>query len=163
MSEEQKNVESQEEKVQKCHKYMGPTLFNLTWDYIDKGENRTPEDELMMIHATHASALHWRLNRDSKPENFARGEWQVSRVYALLGRAKESMYHAELCLEICKENGIGDWDIAFAYEACARAAMVAKAPDTMEKYLKLAREATALVKDKGDREMVEGDIESIKL
>ena len=35
------------------------------------------------------------------------------------------MWHARRCLAICEEHGIADWDIAFAWEAIARAASVA--------------------------------------
>ena len=38
--------------------------------------------------------------------NLARGEWQVSRVYVLLGRAETAIWHARRCLEHCEEAGI---------------------------------------------------------
>jgi hypothetical protein len=37
-----------------------------------------------------------------------------ARVYSVLGRRESALYHAKLCLEICQENDIGDFDIAFA-------------------------------------------------
>ena len=45
-------------------------------------------------------------------------------VLARLRRAPPSgagLHHARRVLEICEEHGIGDWDLAFAYEALARA------------------------------------------
>ena len=55
------------------------------------------------------------------PQNAARSQWQISRVNAVLGRGEAALYHAERCFELCTENAIGDWDLASAYEALARA------------------------------------------
>jgi hypothetical protein len=54
-------------------------------------------------------------------ENLARGEWLCSRVYSVLGRAEAALWHAQRCLDHCEAAGIGDWDLAYAYEALARA------------------------------------------
>ena len=156
-----KNQKEQKEKIEKCNKYFGPALFNLTWDLIEKGEKRTPEDELMMIHTAHASAWHWR--QVGTPLNFARSQWQLSRVYSILGRTKEAMYHAELSLELCKDNGIGGFDLAFAYEALARASSTVNALETTERYLKLARKASDDIAKKGDRDYFLSELETIKL
>lgn len=160
MSDEQKDKE-QKEKIEKCNKYFGPTLFNQTWDLIDKGDKRTLQDELMMIHSAHASAWHWR--QVGAPLNFARSEWQISRVYSILGRTKEAMYHAELSLELCTENGFGDFDLAFAYEALARASATAGAKETTEKYLKLARDASEDIAKKGDKDYFLSELNNIKI
>ena len=43
------------------------------------------------------------------------------------------MWHAQRCLECCESAGIGDWDLAYAYEALARAhAVSARASGRME-------------------------------
>ena len=39
-----------------------------------------------MIHAAHASRYHW--SQVGTKANLARGEWQVSRVYTVLGRVR---------------------------------------------------------------------------
>jgi hypothetical protein len=106
------------------HRRLGTELFNFTWTLLEKPD-RTPPEIDTMIHAAHAARYHWIEAADSTPANLARGEWQCSRVYAVLRRAEPSLWHARRCLEICRENGIGDWDIAFAYEALARASRVA--------------------------------------
>src|ERR1700758_5319635 len=94
------------------------TYFNAVWSLMEK-ENRTTEDDDLMLHMAHASRYHW--GEVGAPENVARGEWQGSRVYAVLNRGEPCLYHAHRALEVCVANGIGDWDIAFAYEALARA------------------------------------------
>ena len=44
--------------TQEEHKKLGIDLFNATWDLIDRND-RTPAQNLEMIHAAHASAYHW--------------------------------------------------------------------------------------------------------
>ncbi len=102
-----------------------------------------------MVHAAHASRYHW--GEVGQPANLARGEWQCSRVYAVLGRGEPALHHARRCLEICQEHGIGDWDVAFAYEALARASRVAGDLDRRERYAALAREAGQQIKENEDR------------
>ena len=98
---------------------LGKALFNATWTLLEK-EDRTQEDDDTMLHMAHASRHHWGA---SKPPaaNIARGEWQCSRVYAVLGRPEPCLHHAQRVLDICQANGIGDFDLAFAYEALAAA------------------------------------------
>ena len=93
-------------------------LFNETWDLLDKQE-RTTEDDAMMLHKAHTSCYLWK--SANSPVNDARGEWQVSRVYRTLGYGKVALLHATRSLEICQKHGVGDFDLAFGYEAVARA------------------------------------------
>ncbi|MBA3365103.1 MAG: hypothetical protein H0U03_04865, partial [Actinobacteria bacterium] len=54
-------------------------LFNFVWTLLEKAD-RTGEEDDTMLHAAHASRFHW--GEVGAPVNLARGEWQVSRVYA---------------------------------------------------------------------------------
>jgi hypothetical protein len=112
-----------------------------------------------MIHAAHASRYHW--SKAGTAVNFARGDWQISRVYALVGRSEPALYHAQRCLELCQANGIGDFDLAYAYEALARSYKVAGDEENRQKYLELAKEATKMVAEEDDRQLVESDLASI--
>lgn len=103
-----------------------------------------------MIHMAHASRYHW--SRVGTPVNEAIGEWQVSHVYAVLGRPEPAMYHAERCLGICKANDIGDFALAFAYEALARAAAVAGRPMDLRRNLLAAERAGRRIHEDEDRE-----------
>ena len=94
----------------------GVDLFNEAWRLME-----SREDDDRLLHVTHASRYHWGEAEECKPENLARGEWQISRVYTVLGRPEPAIWHARRCLEHCEANGIGDWDLAYAYEALARA------------------------------------------
>jgi hypothetical protein len=134
------------------------SLFNETWRLM-KLERRKREQDDDMIHTAHVSAHRWR--QGGKPENFARSEWQCSRVYAVLGRGEPALWHARRCLEMCEEHGIGDWDLAFAYEALARAQAVAGSGDEMRRYVALAREAGERIAEDDDRELLFADLATI--
>ena len=134
--------------IDECHKKFAVDLFNVTWSFLDK-EDRTKEEDDKMIHAAHASRFHW--GEIGKPLQFERGEWQISRVYAVLNRPQPALYHAKRCLEICEQNNIGDFDIAFAYEAMARAYALAGNKTQREKYIQLAEIAGQKIKKKEDK------------
>ncbi len=151
MTEEKKYSEEE-------HKKFAVGLFNLTWSLMDK-KNRTKEEDDKMVHAAHASRFHW--GEIGKPEHFERGEWQISRVYSVLNRPQLALYHAKRCLEICKENNIGDWDIAFAYEAIARAYAVAGKKTESAKYIQLAKEAGEKIKEKEDKDIFLSEIKTV--
>lgn len=136
------------------HRQLGVELFNDVWTLLKS--DRTPADDDEMVHAAHASRFHW--GKVGTAENLGRGEWQISRVYSVLGRAEPALYHARRYLEICEQNGIGDWDLAFAYEALARASRVAGDEEAVRGYVRKAREAGEQIAEQDDRELFESDI-----
>jgi hypothetical protein len=143
------------------HRAIGIDLFNRTWDLMGK-QDRTVEDDDAMLHMAHASAHHWRAEGSgATANNLARSEWQVSRVYTVLGRAEPAGYHARRCLEICRANDIGDWDLAYAYEALARAASVAGDAAAASSWASQAHRATADIAEDEDREAVLADLATI--
>ena len=131
------------------HSQLAVDLFNATWQLLDKTD-RSPDDINTMIHTAHASAYHWL--QVGEPVNFARSHWQISRVYAVANQPEAALYHARLLLEICLEEGIGDFDLAFAYEALARAYSVARNHSLAQENIKLAQEAGQLIKEEDDRQ-----------
>ncbi len=137
------------------HRRLGVDLFNHTWTLLEKPD-RTPSEDDELLHATHASAYHW--SRVGAPENLARAEWQVSRVNAVLARGEAALHHAQRCLDHCLEHGIGDWDLAYAYEALARAHKVAGDEAEYRRNLELAREAGTRIAEEDDREHLAQDL-----
>jgi DNA-binding transcriptional MerR regulator len=133
-------------------------LFNGVWRLMEK-EDRSIEDDDRMLHMAHASRYHW--GQVGTAANLARGEWQVSRVYTVLGRGEPALHHARRVLEICRANAIGDWDLAFAYEALARASAVAGDKDQARAFTELALAAAEDIAEDEDRELVMTDLESI--
>lgn len=143
------------------HRAIGIDLFNRVWELMEK-QDRTVEEDDAMLHMAHASAHHWRAEgTGATAANLARSEWQVSRVYTVLGRGEPAGYHARRCLEICQANGIGDWDLAFAYEALARAASVAGDSTAADGWASAARRAAADIAEDEDREAVLTDLATI--
>ena len=135
-------------------------LFNYTWTLLENPD-RTPEQDDEMLHAAHASRYHWGEVPDHAAVNLARGEWQCSRVYAVLGRAEPALWHAGRCLEINEAAGSADWDIASAYEAMARASMVAGDLEGVTAWKAKAVSALDDITDPDDREIIEGDIATL--
>jgi len=94
-------------------------LFNYTWTLLENPD-RTREQDDEMLNAAHASRYHW--GEVGEAVNLSRGEWQVSRVYSVLGRGEPALYHARRCVEINEANDTReDWELGSAYEAMARA------------------------------------------
>jgi hypothetical protein len=111
-----------DEPIELDHRRIGIDLFNGTWELIETPDRSRADDD-RMLHMAHASRHHWGFV--ATPAHLARGEWLCSRVYALLGRPEPCRHHAQRVLELCTENGLTDWDLAFAHEALARAHAVA--------------------------------------
>lgn len=137
---------------------LAAALFNRVWTLLEQ-ENRTEAEDAEMLHAAHASAYHWM--QVGQPVNRARGEWQCSRVYAVLGLAGPALFHASKVLDICQREGIADFDLAFAYEALARATALGGDTSEARRWAELARAACEQVAQDDDREIVIADLETL--
>jgi DNA-binding transcriptional MerR regulator len=133
-------------------------LFNGVWALMQT-EERTVEQDDRMLHMAHASRYHW--EQAGTAANLARGEWQCSRVYAVLRRPEPCLHHARRVLEICEQHGIGDWDLAFAHEALARAHAVAGDFQSAANALSQARVAAEQIADPEDRALLLADLATI--
>ena len=76
---------------------------------------------------------------------------------------ESALYHGNYSLKLCKDNNIGDFDLAFGYEAIARAYMVGKNEELMKKYLLLAQEAAENISEKAKKKYFLSELKSIKL
>jgi DNA-binding transcriptional MerR regulator len=133
-------------------------LFNATWALLEK-EDRTRSEDDAMLHMAHASRHHW--GQVGTPENLARGEWQVSRVYAVLRRPEPCLHHARRVLDLCRENGLGDFDLAFAHEAIARAHAIGGDAQAARNAIEEALAAAEAITEADDRELLLADLETI--
>ena len=135
-------------------------LFNFTWTLLER-EDRTADDVDRMIHAAHASRLHW--DAIGSAANRVRGEWMCSRVYATLGRAEPALWHAGRALAILEAGGDGieDWDLPAVYEALARAHAVNGDGKAAVAWRNRASQALASVADAENRELIEGDLATL--
>jgi DNA-binding transcriptional MerR regulator len=133
-------------------------LFNHVWTLLETPDRTTEQDD-EMVHAAHASRYHWGEVGDSS--NLAIGEWQCSRVYAVLGRQEPALHHARRCLAITEQSGVGGWLLASAYEAMARASAVAGDRAAAVDWKSKAQAAIETVPEKDDRQIVEQDIATL--
>ena len=134
-------------------------LFNHVWTLLEIPD-RSPDQDDEMLHAAHASRYHWGEVGDAAHR--ARGEWQCSRVYSVLGRGEPALHHARRCLELCQANGLGDWDLAAAWEAVCRASLVAGDRAGMDRALEQGRIALGAIEDPEDRRLIEADLEELR-
>lgn len=142
------------------HRQLGVDLYNATWKLLQQ-ESRTPAEDDAMLDSAHASAYHWSRAEGAAPVNAARSHWQISRVNSVLGRVEAAVYHAQRCLDLYTENGIGDWDLASAYEGLARAHKVAGNEAEYRRNLELGRDALAQIADEEDREHIAEDLDEL--
>ncbi|MFL5679747.1 MAG: MerR family transcriptional regulator [Chloroflexota bacterium] len=134
-------------------------LFNHTWTLLEKAD-RTPAEDDEMIHAAHASRYHW--GEVGEPVNLGRGEWQVSRVYAVLGRGEPAVYHARRCVELNEANTEReDWELPSAYEAMSRALAVSGDLAAATEWKRKAESALADIAEAEDRELIGHDIATL--
>jgi DNA-binding transcriptional MerR regulator len=144
-----------------AHRRLAAELFNHVWRLLE-AEERTREDDDEMIHAAHASRWHWsRTGVDDLNQRLAVGEWQCSRVYAVLGRGEPALFHARRCLDRVERGGVESWAVASAYEAMARASSVAGDRAAFDEWRERARSAADEIEDAEDREVIDGDLATL--
>lgn len=140
------------------HRKQAVQAFNATWDLMDKID-RTEEDTLKMIHLAHASRYHW--GEIGTNLEFARGEWQISRVYAIINCPERALFHALASLNYCIVGNIQDFDLAFAYEALARSYYLLDDLDNYSKFYELAIFVSNLIKGEDDKAYFIKELNSI--
>lgn len=124
-------------------------------------ESRTPEEDDRMIHMAHASRFH--LDNAGDDQNRAIGEWQVARVYTVLGHAGPALFHARRCLEYAGRPRGDDWLPASAYEGLARACAIAGDLEAARDARDTALELLEKIADPEDRSVVAADIDTLPI
>lgn len=141
------------------HRKIGAHLFNYTWSLLDRGKY-TAEEADEMLHAAHASRYHW--GSAGGPLQRSIGEWQISRVYAVLGRPEPATYHARRALEIAVRHRLSSFYVAYGHEALARARQVAGDAQATLRHLRVAQRLGSKVRDADDRRMLLEDLNTIR-
>jgi hypothetical protein len=137
------------------HRELGRSLNGLVWQLL-ASTDRTDDDDARMVDAAHASQYHW---REAGGPPGTRGEWLVSHVYAVLGRAEPALHHARRCLALAgAEEAVADFDRAYAAEAMARALACAGDLDPAAAWRSRATAAGAAITDDEDREIFTADL-----
>jgi len=135
-------------------------LFNHVWTLLETADRTTEQDDAM-VHAAHASRWHW--GRVGSPDQWAVGEWQCSRVYAVLGRGDQALHHARACLAICEEPSVDSFVRASAHEALARAYAIRGEFDEARAERNAAYAIAVELDDDDDRGVIEGDLGTLPI
>ena len=145
--------------IDEAHEYFSIEYFTQTWEYIEKTESRTPEENMTMLHTAIASLWHWTQREDVTFENLSVAYWQVSRVYNLIKQPNNARMYGLLALKYAEE--LGPSLKAYAYETLARAEMQTNNRVIMRFYLEKAHQMVEQIESVEDKESVLKDLESI--
>jgi hypothetical protein len=137
---------------------LAATVFNHVWELLEEPERSASQDD-EMLHGAHASRYLW--GEVGDPVHWARGEWQCSRVYAVLGRFEPALHHARRCLDLATQHDLGPFDVGAAHEAIARSYRVIGDAGMTAQHVALARADAARITDAEDREILEADLASL--
>jgi hypothetical protein len=74
------------------HRYFSAVCFNKAWEFADEPE-RSRDDDEQLLHLIHASVSHWMQRPECTSKQKTIGYRQLSRIYAILGRAEEARRH----------------------------------------------------------------------
>jgi len=140
------------------HKKFAADCFNGTWGLMEK-IGRTPEETHKMIAMAYASLYHW--GEIGTPLNLARSHWQISRVWAIIGEGQNAFNHAMVCLNLCEMDDFGPFDLAYAHEALARAAMILGDDHAQAYHLGQAWEIGSQIPGAQEREYLFNDLKTI--
>ncbi len=135
------------------------SLFNETWALIDIAE-RTPDQDREMLASALGSLACWR--KVGTPKNFSISDWQVARVYALMGDAESASIHGESSLRHAIEGDLEPFYVGFAHEALARAAIVAADPSRARRHIASATAQAGKVSSAEDRAMLDADLAQLE-
>lgn len=133
-------------------------LFNRTWDLLGKARRTAAEDE-EMLYAAYASRYHW--GEVGRPVNRAIGEWQLSRVHSVLGRAEPALYHALRSLEIARRHRLSAFYVAYGHEALARAAALSGDLARKRREILTATRLARRIRSQDDRRMLAEDLATV--
>jgi hypothetical protein len=149
--------ESPASSDRQIHETLAKQINGEVWSLLDRAD-RTAEDDERLVLAAHASYYHW-LHAGTSVHR-QRGEWMLAHVYTVLGREQPARHHARRCLEFTEgfAGEMKDFDVAYAYEAVARAEALTEQVDTARRYLQLAEAQGARIADEEDRTIFFGDL-----
>jgi len=112
-----------------------------------------------MLHRAHASRLHWEFVGTDRERSV--GEWQVSRVHALVLQTDAALFHAGRSLAYAQRGQLSPFYIAYAHEALARAYAQARDSRAAD-HLYIAHDLLSQVSNADERQMVAADLEAVR-
>ena len=132
------------------HRYFAMECNNRAWQLAV--QSRTGEEDLEMLNAAHAAALHWQVIGTEM--NTMRATILLAEVQALLGFGVSAFRYAEDMRHYFLDGDTPDWEIAFTHAIHAHAAAVAGEVDHHRASYHAARQAIDAIVDDEDRAIV---------
>ena len=145
--------------INEAHEYFSTEYFNQTWEYIEKADHRTLEENMTMLHTAIVSLWHWTQREDVTSENLSMAYWQVSRVYNLIKQPNNARTYGLMALKYANE--VGPSLQAYAYETLARAEMQTNNRVIMRFYLEKAYQLAEKIDSIEEKQSLVKDLESI--
>jgi len=142
----------------RLHESLAKQINGEVWSLLDKPDRTVEEDERLVL-AAHASAYHWLYA--GTPVHRQRGEWMLAHVHTVLSRESPARHHARRCLALTETFAaeMKDFDVAYAYEAVARAEALGEDSEPARRYLHLAEAQGARIADEEDRTIFLADLQ----
>lgn len=136
------------------HRRLAIHCNNTTWEMIEAERSAANDEE--MLRRAYAAAYHWQRAEGAGPANEGRALWLLAKVHRLAGLPERSLHYADACLALCRVRGLVDFDLAYAYEARARALAALGRLD--EAAADWAAAKAVPIADDEDRALVESDL-----
>ena len=133
-----------------AHRWFAVEFNNAAWDLVERPA-RTPDEDDAMLHAAHASVLHWQKVGTALHQQ--RGEHLLAHVYMQLNQSAAALAHATRCLQLSdgQLDAQTPFDRGTAFEAMARAYACAGQDAEARRYRERAVEAGRLIPEDDDR------------
>ncbi len=84
---------------------------------LEEKKSRTKDETEMMILASQTARKYWEIFGDAA--DVAQAEYRMSMSYLQAEDLEKAFRHAQLCVELSRENNSGNKDMFYAYEALA--------------------------------------------
>ena len=141
------------------HRRLAIEANNSTWDILGG-----PVDEIDAVGAeemtrrAYAASYHWARAEGADITNEARADWLLSKVWLARGEGALALHYGRRCLDACERGALGDFDLAYAHEAIARAHACLGDTEVAVRHRDLAR--AVAIADADDRQQVSTDLDS---
>jgi uncharacterized protein YndB with AHSA1/START domain len=135
------------------HRIQGIAATNEALELLAQERGDVADERLLRL--AYAAAYHWERAAGRTTANEARAAYLVSRALTATGQPERGLVSADRCLTLCAEHGLTDFDLAYSYEARARALhSLGRFREAVEAWDRAQRVEIA---DPEDRAVVESD------
>ena len=143
-----------------AHRHFAGACFNACWALIDTPD-RTPAQDEEMLRLAVTSHWHWTQRSGYGAKEASVANWQLSRVYALLGEGSLARRFGTRSLEVLDGADVGPFFAGYAHEALARAASVLGDAGAAAHHRRECEQLANAVEDADRRSWLLGDLATV--